>query len=34
MNSAESNDLAKIAKNLQYIQWTVLYDNLCNVGLT
>ena len=34
MNSAESNDLAKIAENLKYIQWTVLYDNLYNVGLT
>jgi hypothetical protein len=34
MNSAESNDLAKSAENLKYIQWTVLYDNLYNVGLT
>ena len=34
MNSAESNDPAKIAENLKYIQWTVLYDYLYNVGLT
>ena len=29
MNYAESNDLPE---NLEYIQWTVLYDNVCNVG--
>ena len=34
MNYAESNGLMKIVQNLHYIQWTALYDNLYNVGLT
>ena len=34
MNYAEINGLMKIVQNLHYIQWTALYANLYNVGLT
>ena len=33
MNYAESNGLTGIRKHSQYIQWKMMYDSLCYVGL-